>query len=205
MDVRDAGSLDGVEASDPIMWFQRSLARAAQTESFDPTRAALATVSAQGRPSVRYVLVKQVDARGFAFFTNYGSRKARELSGNPAAALAFHWASLGEQVRVEGTVENLPGHESDTYFANRPRVSQLGAWASQQSAPVENRAALDALMQAVEQRYPEPTPVPRPDHWGGLLLVPSSIEFWRDRAGRLHDRWLFTRDNAAWSVCRLQP
>ncbi|HEX7481417.1 MAG TPA: pyridoxamine 5'-phosphate oxidase [Polyangiales bacterium] len=196
---------DGVEVNDPILWFQRSLERATQSESFDATRAALATASAQGHPSVRFVLVKQVDARGFAFFTNYESRKARELAANPFAALSFHWASLGEQVRVEGRVVNLPVEESERYFALRPRISQLGAWASEQSAEIADRQALDARLAAVQARFGDAAAVPRPPHWGGLLLVPSSIEFWYERAGRLHDRWLFTRDNATWSVVRLQP
>jgi pyridoxamine 5'-phosphate oxidase len=196
---------DGAEDDDPLAWFQRSFARARAAESFDASRAALATVSAESRPSVRFVLVKQVDERGFAFFTNFESRKARELLDNQQAALAFHWASIGEQVRVEGIAERISEIESDAYFATRPRGSQLGAWASAQSAPIENQFALLASLQAVTQRFAAATVVPRPAHWGGFRIVPSMIEFWQDRRDRLHDRHSFSRNGAAWIRQRLQP
>ena len=196
---------DGAEYEDPIVWFQRCFDAARETESFDASRAALATVSAGGQPSARYVLVKQVDARGFTFFTNYQSRKAHELTGNPHAALAFHWATTGVQVRVEGVVSRITEAESDSYFSTRPRGSQLGAWASAQSDPIADRSTLDAKLQTMQQRYPGVTTVPRPTHWGGFRLEPTLIEFWQDRRDRLHDRHCFTRDGATWTRRRLQP
>ena len=197
---------DSVHELDPIAWYARSLARAAELESFDATRAALATVGGEpDAPNVRFVLVKQADARGFVFFTNYASAKARELAKNPRAALAFHWAKLGEQVRVRGVVERVSDAESDAYFATRPRGSQLSAWASAQSEPIESRAELEAKLEEVTRRFAGLAGVPRPPHWGGLRLVPDSIEFWRDRDDRLHDRFCFTRNEAGWSCERLQP
>jgi pyridoxamine 5'-phosphate oxidase len=190
---------------DPLIWFQSSFERALRSEAFDASRAALATVSSLGRPSVRFVLVKLVDARGFVFFTNFQSRKARDLEQNPQAALAFHWASLSQQVRIEGVIARISDAESDAYFATRPRASQLGAWASAQSAPIESQAALAAKLVEVTQRFGATERVPRPLHWGGFRLVPSSIEFWRERPGRLHDRLCFTRDGSAWVRSRLQP
>jgi pyridoxamine 5'-phosphate oxidase len=196
---------DGAEDDDPLAWFQRSFERARATESFDASRAALATVSADGHPSVRFVLVKLVDERGFAFFTNLESRKARDLVDNPKAGLAFHWSSTEEQVRVEGVVARMSEAECDAYFATRPRGSQLGAWASAQSAPIANQAALLDNLHEAMQRFPAPVAVPRPAHWGGFRLVPTVIEFWRDRRDRLHDRHCFTRQGASWVRVRLQP
>ena len=196
---------DDPGGDDPFAWFRASFDRAAALESFDTTRAALATVGASGQPSVRYVLVKQVDESGFVFFTNFESRKARELRDNPRAALAFHWASTGEQVRVEGAVVRLDDAASDRYFATRPRGSQLGAWASDQSTPIAGRAELDAKLTRVCERYPEPTPIPRPSHWGGYRIVPSLIEFWHDQRDRMHDRIAFTREGSRWVRTRLQP
>lgn len=197
---------DSAHELDPIAWFARSIARAAELESFDVTRAALATTGGEpDAPNVRFVLVKQADARGFVFFTNYDSDKARELAVNPRAALAFHWAKLGVQVRVRGSVERVSAAESDAYFATRPRGSQLGAWASAQSRPIANRGELDAQLAAVDARFAGVAEIPRPPHWGGLRLVPDSIEFWRNRDDRLHDRFRFTRNEAGWSCQRLQP
>jgi pyridoxamine 5'-phosphate oxidase len=196
---------DGASSDDPFVWFDAAFERARAQESFDASRAALATVASSGMPSVRFVLVKQVDPAGFVFFTNYESRKARELRANPQAALAFHWASLGEQVRVEGVITRVPETESDAYFATRPRGSQLGAWASAQSAPIASRELLQAKLNEVSARYQALTQVPRPANWGGYRLVPSTIEFWRDRSDRLHDRWAFTRDGSRWLRTRLQP
>ncbi len=190
--------------SDPIRRFVDALERARRTEPFDPTAAALATANVDGAPSVRFVLVKQVDPRGFVFYTNAFSRKGRELESNPHAALAFHWHTCGEQVRVEGEVSRVSDDESDRYFASRPRESQLGAWASAQSEVIAHREALDARYAETEQRFGAGD-VPRPPHWGGYRLSPARIEFWQDRRGRLHDRWLYVLDAGQWHVSRLQP
>ena len=198
-------SLDGAFGTDPFAWFAASFARATTGESFDPCRAALATVDGDGAPSVRFVLVKRVDPRGFAFFTNLTSPKAQHLASNPRAALAFHWASISEQVRVEGGIERVEDDEADAYFATRPRASQLSAWASSQSAPIGHRAALEAQLQAVEARFQHTAEVPRPRHWGGFRVCPTRIEFWISRDARLHDRWRFTRGDQGFSLVRLQP
>lgn len=202
MSSHDDGA-DGGE--DPLAWFKASFERASALESFDASRAALATVGATGQPSVRFVLVKQVDDRGFVFFTNANSGKARELHGNPKAALVFHWASTGEQVRVEGAVVRVEEQESDAYFATRPRGSQLSAWASAQSAPIETREELEQQLLRETERFSSHAQVPRPPHWGGYRVVPSLIEFWRDRPDRLHDRIVFTRNASCWLRARLQP
>jgi pyridoxamine 5'-phosphate oxidase len=197
--------LDGAEdARDPVGWFQRSYARALAGERFDAARAALATVDALGRPEVRFVLVKAVDERGFAFYTNLESAKAKALAATAEAALAFHWESISEQVRVAGSVERVADAEADAYFAERPRGSQLAAWASRQSEPIENRGALDARFADVTRRF-EGTTVPRPATWGGYRLVPRAIEFWRSGGDRMHDRWHFTREGPHWRMQRLQP
>lgn len=190
---------------DPVASFRASFERASKAESFDASRAALATVSPGGQPSVRFVLVKKVDERGFAFFTNFNSCKGRDLAATPRAALAFHWSSIGEQVRVEGSVVRVEEAEADAYFATRPRGSQLGAWASSQSAPVESREALEQSLQRVTERFSAHEQVPRPPHWGGFRIVPASIEFWSDRPNRMHDRIVYTRDGSSWLRTRLQP
>ena len=189
---------------DPIATFQRLFAEAQQRETADATAAALATADAEGRPSVRIVLVKGVDELGFRFFTNLDSRKARELEENPRAALCFHWPVLARQVRVEGTVEPLSEAESDAYFASRGRDSQIGAWASRQSAPLASRAVLEERCARVAERYAGAA-VPRPPFWGGYLLVPQQIELWSGREHRLHDRVLFRRVGGGWSAERLYP
>jgi len=198
--------LDGAFSSDPIAWFQHVFEQAQRQETHDASRAALATVAANGQPSVRYVLVKGADERGFVFFTNYRSDKGQALRAQPRAALAFHWWSTGIQVRVEGIASQVSAEESDAYFATRPRGSQLAAWASDQSQPVESRAALERQLEAINQRFPDNTLVTRPPHWGGFLIRPERIELWQNHAFRLHDRWRFTRDERGeWLGERLQP
>ena len=183
-----------LKPDDPIARFLQDAERAKVGASFDPSRAALATSSLDGIPSVRYVLVKWVDAKGFRIFTNYTSRKARFLDENPRASLAFHWENLGEQVRVEGHVERLSEEESDAYFAARPRGSKIGAWASPQSHEIASRDELIALVSEAEKRFEGVEVIPRPSFWGGYLLIPEKIEFWFDGDDRLHDRFLYTRE-----------
>jgi pyridoxamine 5'-phosphate oxidase len=158
-----------------------------------------------GIPSARMVLLKSFDARGFVFFTNYQSQKGRELGANPAAALVWRWFSVKRQVRVAGEVEHVVATESNEYFATRARGSQLSAWASAQSAIVPDRAALDAQMAAVEERFRGVAEVPRPPWWGGLRVVPHSVEFWQNRENRLHDRLRYLRDASGWRIERLAP
>lgn len=167
---------------------------------------ALSTVSPEGQPSCRVVLLKDIDSRGFRFFTNYESRKARELEANPRAALTFHWAPLERQVRIEGVSERLTDAESYEYFVQRPRGSRIGAWASNQSRPLGSRDELMARALEYEKEF-EGGDIPLPPHWGGYRLVPHMIEFWQGRPSRLHDRWVFTRESedGDWSVHRLQP
>jgi pyridoxamine 5'-phosphate oxidase len=188
---------------DPFDVYLRAADRARQ-EGVDTTPAALGTADAAGRPSVRVVLLRQVDRRGFVFYTNYASRKALELSANPRAALCQHWPSLEEQIRVEGVVERVTAAESDAYFAGRPRDSQIGAWASDQSQDLESRGILEARYAEVEARF-KGVPVTRPPFWGGFRIVPDRIEFWYGRPGRLHERLLFVRSNDNWTTRQLFP
>lgn len=193
---------------DPIEWVAEILEEAEAAEGGhperDPMRVALATADAAGHPSVRYVLLKGFGPAGFDFYTNYQSAKAAELRTNPFAALALHWWSIGFQVRTRGPVTRLSDAESDTYFASRSRGSQLGAWASDQSRPLESRAALEAQLAAVRERF-EGQPVPRPPHWGGYRLDPQHIEIWRNGDDRLHDRFAFERNGEGWVARRLAP
>lgn len=197
--------------SDPIAlcerWFAE--AQAAELVGGESLPAAetmtLATATPDGRPSARAVLLKGIDARGFVFFTNYESRKGRELEANPRAALMLLWLELGRQVRASGTVAKLEADESDAYFATRPRGSQIGAWASEQSRPLPDRAALEARCAALEARYGGGS-VPRPPHWGGYRVEPDEIEVWQGRTSRLHDRFAYTRTAVGgWERVRLQP
>jgi pyridoxamine 5'-phosphate oxidase len=183
--------------------FARAAARAPSAEA-DHTAATLATADARGRPSARVVLVRHFDAAGFVFFTNYTSRKAVELDANPLACLNFHWYWLEEQVRIEGPVTRATPDESDAYFATRPRGSQIGAWASRQSAVLATRGELEARYRELDARY-EGQPVPRPPFWGGYRLLPEQIEFWKAGTYRLHDRTLFTREGTGWKVEGLYP
>jgi pyridoxamine 5'-phosphate oxidase len=165
----------------------------------------LATADRQGRPSARIVLLKGLDERGFIFFTNFNSRKGRELEENPEAALIFYWGGQERQVCVAGRVSKLPVAESEAYFATRPRGSQIGAWASDQSAVVRDRAELEQKWDQVEERYPGEQ-VPKPEHWGGYMLVPYRLEFWQGRPNRLHDRFRYTRlPDSTWRIERLSP
>ena len=190
--------------TDPHKLFDEWLAEARLGEPNDPEAMTLATADAQGRPSARMVLLKVQDERGFVFYTNSRSRKGAELADNPQAALLFHWKSLRRQVRVEGPVETVADAEADAYFATRARESQLGAWASDQSQPMASRATFEERYQAMASRY-EGREVPRPPHWWGYRVVPSRIEFWTDRAFRLHERRLFVRTGHGWTESLLYP
>lgn len=189
--------------TDPITEFQSAVERAA-ARHVDTVPVALATVGPDGQPSVRIVLMRHVDERGFVFHTNYGSRKGRDLADNPHAALCFHWAELEEQIRIEGSVERLSSEESDEYFNGRPRGSQIGAWASDQSAELPSREALDARVREIEGRF-NGQPVPRPPFWGGFRVAPTRVEFWYGRPDRLHDRVVYTREGREWRITRLYP
>lgn len=191
-------------AADPVVLLLEALARARASSRIDPTAAALATADAAGRPSVRMVLVKRVDARGLAFFTGLGSRKARDIAENARAALCFHWPAIEEQVRAEGPVSPLPDADADAYFATRPRQSQIGAWASRQSEPLASRDELEDAASREAERFAG-KPVPRPPWWGGYLVVPERFEFWRSVEGRLHQRTLYVRTPAGWDASLLQP
>ena len=172
---------------------------------FEPDAMALATASPDGMPSVRIVLLKGIDARGLRFFTNYGSRKGRELDANPRAAVTIHWATMHRAVRAEGPVERLTAEESDAYFASRGRASRLGAWASRQGTPIPDRETLEAAFAAADERYPGEQ-VPRPEYWGGYRLVPDAVELWQGRPNRLHDREHFLREpGGGWRSERLSP
>lgn len=192
---------------DPIDEFRALFAQAQAVDRSrlpDPTAMALATVSADGVPSVRMVLLKSADERGFVFFTNLESRKGRELAARPRAALCFYWAALDTQIRVEGTVEPVSDAEADAYFASRARESQIGAWASMQSQTLASTDELRARIAEFEARFAN-QPVPRPPHWSGRRVVPSSIEFWNAGDFRLHERRHFERDGDGWTLRRLFP
>jgi pyridoxamine 5'-phosphate oxidase len=188
----------------PVDRFRELFDRAAAGAPFDHTAAALATATPDGEPTVRVVLVRIFDERGFIFFTNYRSQKARDIAQNPRAALCFYWPWIEEQVRIEGTLTTITPEESEMYFAARPRGSQVGAWASLQSDRLAAREELDRRYLDYEREF-EGRDVPRPEHWGGYRLAPLRMEFWRNGAYRLHDRWLYTREGDAWMVTRLYP
>lgn len=192
-------------APDPFDQFRRWFSEVAASGTIEPNAAVLATASADGRPSARHVLVKGIDNRGFVFFTNYGSRKARDLADNPRASLVFAWSPLARQVAVEGSVERVTEAESDAYFASRPRPSQLGAWASPQSTELDSRAELDEAYAAAEQRFGDGI-VPRPPNWGGFRVLAERVEFWQGRPSRLHDRIVYQRSSSGdWARTRLAP
>lgn len=190
----------------PVRQFEVWLQEAIQSEAEEPTALVLSTVNAAGRPSGRVVLLKHVEEQGFTFFTNYDSRKGQELAERPFAALTFFWPALERQVRIEGRVEKVAPEVSDAYFHSRPKGSQIGAWASPQSQPIESREALEQRDKQYQEQFTAQELVPRPEHWGGYRLVPDQIEFWQGRPNRLHDRILYAlQENGAWSISRLAP
>jgi pyridoxamine 5'-phosphate oxidase len=191
-------------ATDPFALFDEWFAEARASEINDPEAMAVATADAEGNPSVRMVLLKGHGPEGFVFYTNEQSAKGSQLGENPAAAILFHWKSLRRQVRIEGAVERVADAEADAYFASRGRNSQLGAWASDQSRPLDKRETFERRFDDVRQRF-EGQHVPRPPHWGGFRVVPRTIEFWSDRPHRLHERRLFTRSADGWTEGLLYP
>ena len=193
-------------SDEPIALFREWLQEVHEHELNDPTALALATVDQDGMPDVRMVLLKDVDGRGFTFYTNFESQKGSELQATPKAAMCFHWKSLRRQVRIRGNVEVVSDEEADAYFATRPRGSRIGAWASQQSRPLESRFALEKAVAEYTARYPIGE-IPRPSYWSGFRLMPESIEFWHNRKFRLHDRIVFARrtDGSGWDKTRLYP
>jgi pyridoxamine 5'-phosphate oxidase len=195
----------GTMASDPFQLFDAWFAQARASEINDPEAMALATADEVGNPTVRMVLLKGHGADGFVFYTNEQSEKGRELAANPSAALLFHWKSLRRQVRIEGEVKRVSAEEADTYFASRSRDSQLGAWASKQSHPLESRELFEAHFEGVKRTF-EGKEVPRPPHWGGYRVIPLTMEFWQDRPYRLHERRVFLmQEGGGWSEGLLYP
>ena len=206
--MAETGLTDGdfIQSSEPFALFAEWLSDAEKSEPNDPNAMALATVDGDGLPDVRMVLLKGFDARGFVFYTNFGSAKGQEILGTMKAALCFHWKSLRRQVRVRGPVETVTDAEADEYYASRPRGSRIGAWASKQSQPLESRFALEKAVAEFTARHAVGA-IPRPHWWSGFRILPQQIEFWHDRPFRLHDRIEFRRDSAdaPWSKVRMYP
>lgn len=207
-DLRAEYSQKGLKAEDldpdPLRQFAKWFEEALKAGIREPNAMALSTVSAAGQPSVRIVLLKGVDDTGFTFFTNYRSRKALELAANPNAAVSFPWIELERQVSVLGAVAKVGREESEAYFRSRPRGSQLGAWASEQSEVIADRSVLERRMAGLEAKY-KSSSIPTPEHWGGYRLVPVELEFWQGRPNRLHDRFRYTRRGNDWKIDRLSP
>jgi len=191
-------------ADSPVALFRTWFDDATRSGILMPEAMTLATTTREGRPSARMVLLKGFDDRGFVFFTNYGSRKSKDLTENPHAALCFHWSVLQRQVRIEGTVTRTSAEESESYFRTRARGSRIGAWASMQSDVLDSRATLEARVREIEAKYPGEN-VPLPEFWGGFRLAPERIEFWQGRINRLHDRLLYSRAGDSWRIERLYP
>jgi pyridoxamine 5'-phosphate oxidase len=199
-----AGLRESDADRDPIEQFRRWFDEALAANLHEPNAMTLATATPDGRPSARIVLLKGFDARGFVFYTNFEGRKGEELAANPRAALVLYWGELERQVRIEGRVSRVPDEESDAYFEGRPRGSQLGAWASEQSRPARDRGVLEERLRELEAEYGD-REVPRPPFWGGYRVEPEVIEFWQGRENRLHDRLRYRRSDEGWKVERLQP
>ena len=191
-------------ADNPVDQFKKWFDEALNAEVIDPTAMTLATAGLDGRPSARIVLLKDINKKGLSFFTNYESKKGRQLTGNPCAALVFYWPELERQVRFEGRAGKLPAVESDEYFATRPDASKAGAWASRQSSVIGSRKALEDEMLKVTEKY-RSLPIPRPPNWGGYRLLPVLAEFWQGRHSRLHDRIQYLLREDRWEICRLSP
>jgi pyridoxamine 5'-phosphate oxidase len=203
-DYRQAALLESEADPDPIAQFQSWFAAAVAAQLPEPNAMTIATATPDGIPSARIVLLKDVDDRGFVFFTNYNSHKGQELTNNPQAAIVFLWTELERQVRIQGRVEKIAPAESDEYFYSRPPGSRLGAWASNQSEVVADRSVLDQQLADLEAKYANQE-IPRPEHWGGFRVMPTMIEFWQGRSSRLHDRLRYRSINGAWVIDRLSP
>jgi len=193
-------------AEDPIQQFSRWFKEATEAELPEPNAMILATVGEQGRPSARVLLLKGFDKDGFVFFTNYNSRKGKELTHTPSAAMVFNWLELQRQVRIEGSVVKISPDDSTRYFQSRPKGSQIGAWASPQSEVIDSRSRIEDTVEQLEEQYKHEEELPRPEHWGGYLVRPAMVEFWQGRASRLHDRLQYiVQDDGSWTIERLAP